>query len=491
METKKWYDNAVMVNRDPNWIYRIKGDSETECKEHFEKFISQYEGAVTDVMFAVLEQTAMVPNNSFMWRGEKYLQKIENGHEVDYSSYETMYKAYTEYNFDGIQIFIDQMHKLGIRPWLTFRMNDAHFSSAETSFIHSDMFYEEIAAGHNTHERYAYYRNLFNWRYPRYKNAILNYIEELLGKYDIFGIELDFMREIYCFDYVGDPDGIQEIMLDYFREVKKRVTAAEKRLGHDLKISLRICRDPDEAYDLGFDVETMVREGLIDVLVPTGHFGSTDGCMPVRKWKKIVGDDIALIGGIETNNYKLTVNTPEHAKAYAASFYAQGADGIYFNNHEYYTDRNRASWRVNKENCHKGRREFTVTEQDYGAYDPLAFKPFPYTFVPKMFMPLELGRVKKTDKVTLIIDFDGPRRPIAEILGVVDPVGKDIEPLIRPALGDKTVNLTEHTPIAYDLSGFETDSKVIVSLIGKGTISYMSVIIESEEPDDLNDFSEK
>ncbi len=480
MADKKWYDNAVMVNRDPNWIYVVKGDSKEECSANFARYISQYEGAVTDVMLGMLEQTAMVPSKSFMWRGEKFLQKKENGHDVNYPEFANLYKAYTEYGFDGVQIFIDEMRKLGIRPWLTFRMNDSHFPDEETSFLHSDMFYEEKAAGHTVTKRYGYYGNLFSFRYDRYKNAVLGYIGELLEKYDVFGIELDFMREIYCFDYIGDPDGIQEIMLDYFREIKKLVVTAEKRLGHDLKVSLRICRDPDDAYDFGFDVKTMVEEGLVDVVVPTAHYACTDSAMPMRKWRRLLGDKAALIGGIETNNYMNTVNTAEHSKAYAASFYAQGADGIYFNNHEYYSDRNRASWRVNRESCHQGRREFVVTYQDCSAYESEAYRPLPLKYIYSAGIPVEIGKVKPTDKVTLLIDFEGKKNPIAEILGVVDKEGKVVDPLICPTHGGKEVNLTEHTPIEYDLSGFASEGRVVISLKGAGTLYYLKLTVDAK-----------
>ncbi len=480
MANKKWFDNAVMVNRDPNWIYAVKGSTPEECNEGFAAYISQYEGAVTDVMLGMLEQTAAVPNSSFMWRGEKFLQKVENGHEVNYPEFENLYRAYTELGFDGVQIFIDEMNKKGIRPWLTFRMNDAHFSDDETSFLHSDMFYEEKAAGHTVTKRYGYYGNLFSWKYPRYKNAILNYIGEMAERYDVFGIELDFMRELICFDYIGDPDGIQEIMLDYMRAVKARITEAEKIHGHDIKISIRICRDPDEAYDFGFDIKTMVDEGLVDVVVPTAHYSCTDSGMPMRRWRKLLGDKAALMGGIETANIRYTENTREHSKAYAASFYAQGADGIYYNNHEYYTERNRQAWSVNRDTCYIGRREFVVTYQDYAAYSALAYKPLPHTFNYSTFIPVEIGKVKKNDKVTLLIDFEGEKNPIAEILGVIDAEGKVVEPLIckKPFKGEE--NLTEHTPIEYDLSGFATEGKVAISFKGKGTIHYIKLTIDAE-----------
>ena len=472
MTEKKWYDNAVMVNRDPNWI----GFS---TKEDGESAFSYFGEAITDVMLGVLEQTTMVPSKHLMWRGEKFLQKIENGHEVNYPQMGGLYKAYTECGVDGVQIFIDEMHKLGIRPWLTFRMNDAHFTDAETSFLRSDMFYEEKAAGHMTGKRYSTYSNLFDFRYERYKNAVLGYIKEMLNKYDVFGIELDFMREIVCFDYLAHPEGIQEIMLNYIREIKEYVAGIEKRVGHDIKISIRTCREPEDAYDFGFDIKTMADEGLVDVVVVTPRWSPTDSALPIDKWRKLLGDDIAIIAGIETNNVKNTFNTPANTRAYAAAFYAGGADGIYFNNHEYNTERNREAWKTNKESCLIGRRDFVVTSQDCAAYNANRYNPLPMTFRGHGVIQLNIGKVKATDKVTLLIDYEGESIPEADILRVHSENGTAVEPLLVSSRnGD--VNVTEHTPVEYDMSGFETEGNIAIDFRGRGTIHYIRLTIEAK-----------
>ena len=479
MTEKKWYDNAVMVNRDPNWVSAIDASSKEACKAQFESYFSKYEGAVTDVLLGVLEQTTMTPSQSFMWRGEKYLQKTENGNEVSYPQLAPLYKAFAEYGVDGVQIFIDQMHKLGIRPWLTFRMNDAHFGDNETSFLRSDMFYEEKDAGHLTGRRYGYYGKLFDFRHERYRNAILGYIKETLNKYDIFGIELDFMREIICFDYLGHPEGIQEIILGYVREIKEYVSGIEKRVGHDIKISIRTCREPEDAYDFGFDIKTMVDEGLVDVVVVTPRWSPTDSALPIGKWRKLLGDDVAIMAGIETNNVKNTINTPENTRAYAAAFYAEGADGIYLNNHEYYTERNREAWKTDRESCLVGKREFVVTSQDCAAYNAQRYAPLPMNFRGHGVIPLNIGKVNAKDKVTLLIDFEGEDIPEADIVRVHCENGTVVPPLVVQARQGDVV-LTEHTPVEYDMSGFETEGKIAIDFRGKGTVHYIKLTIDAK-----------
>ncbi len=478
MVDKKWYDNAVMVNRDPNWMHVLSGESREACIRGITEYFSLFEGSVTDVLLGMFEQTAAVPSKAVMWRGDKFLQKIENGREVSYPNLEPLYKAFAEYKVDAVQIFIEQMKRLGIRPWLTFRMNDGHFFDSETSFLHSDMFYEEKAAGHNVGVRYLGNQNLFNFRYERYKTALLGYIKELLDRYDVFGIELDFMRNIVCFDYIENPDGIQEIMLDYIRAVKACTAEAEKRLGHDVKISIRICRDPDDAYDFGFDIKAMVDEGLVDVVVPT-PFTTSDSGLPIRAWRRLLGDKVAIMGGIEFQNFKGTSSTALQSKAYAAAYFAQGADGIYYNNHEYYTERNRESWRVNRDSCLVGRREFVLTNPDISAFTTRNVRMLPKSFHDGAAFPLEIGKVKKTDKVTLTIDFEGEIQPTARISATGEVEGKVVEPLLAKAR-ERDVVLTEHTAIEYDMSGFETDSRINLALCGRGTVYYIKLVIDAD-----------
>jgi len=75
MSNKKWFDSAVMVNRDPNRYGGIDGSSAEACRKSMENVFSAYCGKITDVCLCVLEQTYMIPSKYITWRGEKYLQK--------------------------------------------------------------------------------------------------------------------------------------------------------------------------------------------------------------------------------------------------------------------------------------------------------------------------------------------------------------------------------------------------------------------------------
>ena len=484
MENKKWYTDALMVNRDPNWYGAIDETTKETCIKSITNYFMQYEGAVTDVMLGVHEQTTIVPSEAFMWRGDKYLQKTENGHEVDYSNNAVrgLYYAYREYGVDPVQIFLDCMHKLGIRPWLTLRMNDCHFGGEPTSFLHSDLFYEELEAGHiiGTEKYGGWFGYCRDFSYPKYRTALLGYIKELVNKYDMFGLELDFMRSIQCFDYKSNPD-CHKIMTEYFRQIKELVSAAEKRVGHDIKISVRTCSDPVCAKEFGFDIKTLADEALVDVVVPTAYYSPTNSGMPIKEWRELLGDDVAIIAGIETNSFKGYTQTLEHSKAHAAAYYADGADGIYYNNHEYYYERNRKSWTLTRENCTEGHREFVVTFDSTPSRKELQYKPLPMVLDGTADLPLRVGKLKAKDAVKVIIDFEGEEYPTLSV-GDKKAAAETVEPYLAYkglALNEK-IAITEHQALSYDISGVFTDNPITLTFNGKGTVHYVNIVIDAE-----------
>ncbi len=480
MQDKKWYENMVMINRDPNWYGRINGSSKEDCKTSLSKFFSLYkDSGLTDVAIGVLEQTTIIPSKHLMWRGLKFLQTKENGKEVSYPDSEDLYNCYEKYNVDAIQIFIDRMNDFGIRPWISVRTNDVHFGDVNTpSFLRPDLFYEEYKAGRMIGEEYGYFATAYDFKYPNYREALFGFICEILEKYDIFGFELDFMREIRCFDYLHEPE-CYKIMTDFVKRVHEKIVEASERVGHEIKLSIRICRDPEDALAFGFDIKTMVDEGYLDLVVVTPRWSAADSDMPIEKWKALLGEDFPILAGIETLCVNSTKSTIFNSKAYAAEYYARGADGIYYNNHENYNMQNCLCWKVNRESCLVGRREFVVGWQDTFAYNDRKYKPLPMSFESTADLPINVGLVKAVDKVSVVINYQGDAAPILKINGTAYEGNVNVNNILATQ-GIKDVVMTPDTAIAYYISGIYTDGPLNLTFEGSGTITYVTVIIDAK-----------
>ena len=227
--TDHWFDDALLINRDPNWYGCVCRDLSTResAERSVRSFFEIFTGyRITDVQLCVFENTSIIPSDKVMWRGDKYLQTEENGVPVSYLQLKGLYRLYKELKIDPVQIFLDVMRKGNIRPWITLRMNDAHFGDDRTSFLRDDFFYEAEKKGWMIGREYGYFAHCLDWGNEPVRERIIGLIREILEKYDIFGLELDFMREPFCFDYLHN-DSRHGIMNDFIRTVHDMIKEAE------------------------------------------------------------------------------------------------------------------------------------------------------------------------------------------------------------------------------------------------------------------------
>lgn len=139
-----------------------------------------------------------------------------------------------------------------------------------------------------------------------------------------------------------------EVITQFMRELRQRLTQLEKKQDRQLGITARV---PVIGYrELGFDPETWIKEGLVDMLVP--GFPDSEKWYDVRPWVKMAkGSEVAIYGNIEffiheTSGAELTdaevaagvqpgVQTTYQREDYlrrAAELYQAGVDGLYLYN---------------------------------------------------------------------------------------------------------------------------------------------------------------
>lgn len=289
--------------------------------------------AVTDVLLAIFGQYSATDSQVFTDYADKFAEQEYDGEVVDFSErYRGIYKLNKEYGVDPFRVWIRRCREIGIRPWITIRMNDCHPDACLKSRF-------QLLARENgwlLGEKYGYFGNCLNYNVPEVRETMLRYIEEQLLRYDVHGIELDFMREIYCFRYLDEDMGVcTEIMNGFVRRVKAILSKAEAKFGHPIRLAVRLTRDIDQSLRFGFDARTWVREGLVDMIVPSPRWGSPDSGIDLCPWKQALpGIEIpgCLETCLETEANGITLNTAETARGLAAARLAAGADGIYLFN---------------------------------------------------------------------------------------------------------------------------------------------------------------
>lgn len=332
---------GLIINQDADGFLSSCGQ-ENCTVDDIKNFAYMFkDSSVTDYMICLNNTNASYPSKVWTSILDKYYQKTEAGKPVDYSGIGMMRGAHHVYETLGVDytsIWIDCFREIGINPWISIRMNDAHDHMKDVSFLLSDFFHEHPEAYRiKHHNNLEYFDRLFDYSFDIVRDYYKSLIKESLERYDPYGIELDYMREIYLFSIGGEYDGI-EILNGFMREVKDIVKGFEEKRGHKIKIAVRIAPDIQTNMNFGLDVMTWAQEGLIDQITPSSRWASTYIDIPVMTWKRILKPyNITFAPCIECNiisstGGKMCSHTLENYYGEAAILLSQGADKVYVYN---------------------------------------------------------------------------------------------------------------------------------------------------------------
>jgi hypothetical protein len=243
---------------------------------------------------------------------------------------------------------IERCRHDGISPWITLRMNDCHYNNIPTHPFHGSFWKKnpQFARKNAT----GYFATNLDYAHPEVRDFYKSLIVETLDRYDIDGLELDFMRECFLFTEGKEAEG-RAILTEWMRDIHKQVHEASVKRGHPIKLGVRSPSRPEVSLAWGLDVIAWAKEGLIDMLVVTPRWASLEFDMPLEQWREMLGTaNVTLAGGLEIL-YRPYLGgaaapvTPELAKGAAISVLSRGADALYLFN--YFQDADvHAQWSI-------------------------------------------------------------------------------------------------------------------------------------------------
>jgi len=223
----------------------------------------------------------------------------------------------------------------GISPWITLRMNDCHYNDIPNHPFHGSFWKKNPQFQRKNCS--GYFATCLDYAAPEVRNYYEALVAESLDRYDIDGLELDFMREPYPFSAGKEAEGAP-ILTGWIREVRKLTAEAAARRGHPVQLGVRVPSRPEVASAMGLDARTWAREGLIDLLVVTPRWATLEFDMPIQQWRQMLGaSKVTLAGGLEVRYQPCpggaaSVVTPELAVGAAVSVLSRGADAVYLFN---------------------------------------------------------------------------------------------------------------------------------------------------------------
>ncbi|MBQ0010683.1 MAG: hypothetical protein KBS76_06260 [Ruminococcus sp.] len=340
---------AIIFNEDPNhYIFtRFQSGKEHVTEADLRAFIRQYRGTnISDFLVCVNAGMPFYPTKSLpsaidrLNEWEKSGRLCREKHNAVAGCVRLLRNIYA----DGLNmnaIWLDEIRACGMRAWVSVRMNDIHDAENPDAFLPSDFYKSHPEAHRVTYRKPAIHPEYaLDYSVPAVREHYLTLIKETLETFDCDGIELDYMREPYCFAIGREQTGLA-VMSDFIGEVVSLVRAAEKRGGHKILIGARVPDSPRNALLLGLDAVTWVHRGYLDRLFVTPHWSSSDSNMPIDLWKSILGGkNVRLAAGLEIlldaynrpgRKYK-NIDL-RSAVGFSCAYRSLGADDIYLFNY--------------------------------------------------------------------------------------------------------------------------------------------------------------
>ena len=286
-------------------------------------------------------------------------------------------KLLRDRGIDPYEVWIRRCRKNGISPWLSPRMNDGHNADREWP-LRNTTFWRTRTDLHCATNRFG--RGVLNFAHREVRDYTFALVKELLDRYDVDGMELDFMR----FDrYFPDEDATNctQFLDAFVKRVRDCADAKTHERGRRVLLGVRVPTTPRAALSRGMDVGKWVREGWVDMVCASTAWRTPDYNLPVADWRKAFGpaaSRVKLLAGTDhgvTNwNWNRTDMTPELYAGFADVEWGNGVDGIYLFN-AIYLDEAFATV------CRKGLFPENLTA--YTRRYPVSFRAEAYGVVPE------------------------------------------------------------------------------------------------------------
>ena len=195
------------------------------------------------------------------------------------------------------------------------------------------------------------------------------------------------------------------------------------------------------ARDLGFDVETWVKERLVDVLVPCNDFRNIDFRMDYAEWDALtrIDPNLRIVVGVDAGIAKeflplkapgatpRSLVTKAELRGWAERLYAAGCCGVYFFNlfqHPMDDPNSVYNWVLNggllPERVAKGgKRVYVLTQNDFPMVDSEAlradqnvFGPLPSALDKSVELTIGIGKPIPGARVRVRVALDAANAPV-------------------------------------------------------------------------------
>jgi hypothetical protein len=235
----------------------------------------------------------------------------------------------TRDGIDPVAMVMNRARLLGMESMLSYRMNELHDVDKPSSPLLGPFWKAHPEYRVGGYEGWG--KEALNYAIPEVREYFFGILREVVSRYDLDGLELDFMRFPYYFPFHSDSMSLHaRVMTDFVERVRKMTDSIGHERGRAILLSARVPTSLRGCAHLGLDPVAWSQRGLIDFLT-VAPFLSTETDIPVGEFKAACGS-IPVYTCLEFTIGSRQM-TREEKRAAAALLYAAGSDGIYLFNY--------------------------------------------------------------------------------------------------------------------------------------------------------------
>ena len=319
-----------MISNDDGWLVS-NGDVEATPDAIQEHMVRTYEGSPVDAVSWCVGNREVYNHETDV--GERFGEGRD-----DLEGPDAVRKANRERLIEAaggpLTEITRQFHEAGMGLLASVRMNShyvAEYASpgfGEFRRRHADCLTgrpdEQIPAPSVEHA----IRRGVDYKYPVVREHMEAVVCELFERFDVDGVELDYMRHP-AFFRVEEGLACGYLMTDFLGRIRRRLDAECSRRGRRVELLVRVPPTLPDSRRLGLDVERWIGDGLVDAVAAGGGFIPFE--TPIDEFVAAAeGTGCRVYGSLEA----LRPCLDEAAlRALAARWWDAGVDGLYLFNY--------------------------------------------------------------------------------------------------------------------------------------------------------------
>ena len=319
-----------MISNDDGWLVS-NGDVEATPEAIQKQMVRTYEGSPVDAVSWCVGNREVYNHETDV--GERFGEGRD-----DLEGPDAVRKANRERLIESaggpLTEIARQFHEAGMGLLASVRMNShyaAEYASpgfGEFRRRHADCLIgrpdEYIPAPSVEH---AIHRGV-DYKFPAVREHMEAVVCELFERFDVDGVELDYMRHP-AFFRVEEGLACGYLMTDFLGRIRRRLEAECSRRGRRVELLVRVPPTLADSRRLGLDVERWIGDGLVDAVAAGGGFIPFE--TPIDEFVAAAeGTDCRVYGSLEA----LRPCVDEASlRALAARWWDAGVDGLYLFNY--------------------------------------------------------------------------------------------------------------------------------------------------------------